>query len=152
MSIQSIPYYPPTNSIHPDTSLLDALKLMLEQGINHVPLRDDEGKFAGMVSTQSILSELIPLSARVEHGLSDLKFAGDATRLLTSRLEGLERRSAGEISQNNMPVLDEDCHFLEAALLLSQTSPLPVVGKDGKLRGMLSRRTLLAYLVRQAGV
>jgi len=153
MSIQSIPYYPPTNGIHPDTSLLDALKLMLEKQINHLPLCDDTGKFAGIVSTQTILSELIPVSARVEHGLSDLKFAGDATRLLSSHLHGLEHRSVGEFAQKNVPVLEEDCPILEAALLLSQnTSPLPVIGKDGKLRGMLSRRTLLAHLVQQAGV
>lgn len=152
MSIQSIPYYPPTNGIHPNTSLLDALKLMLEKCINHVPLLDDEGKFSGIVSTQSILSELIPASARVEHGLSDLKFAGDATQLLSSRLRDLGSRTVGEIAKKNVPVLDEECPTLEAALLLSQsTTPLPVIGKDGKLRGMLSRRILLAYLIKQAG-
>ncbi|OIP16414.1 MAG: hypothetical protein AUK53_03380 [Betaproteobacteria bacterium CG2_30_59_46] len=151
MSIQSIPYYPPTNGIYPDTSLLDALKLMLEKHINHVPLRDVDGKFSGIVSTQSILSELIPASARVEHGLSDLKFAGDSAQLLSSRLHDLERRTVGEIAKINVPVLDADCPILEAALLLSQsTSPLPVIGKDGILLGMLSRRTLLTYLMQQA--
>lgn len=153
MSIQSIPYCPPTIGLRPESSLLDALKLMLEKQINHLPLCDDNGRFAGIVSTQTILSKLIPVSARVEHGLSDLKFAGDATRLLSSHLHGLEHRSVGEFAQKNVPVLEEDCPILEAALLLSQnTSPLPVIGKDGKLRGMLSRRTLLAHLVQQAGV
>ncbi|BCB27430.1 hypothetical protein SKTS_23160 [Sulfurimicrobium lacus] len=153
MSIQSIPYCPPTIGILPETSLLDALKLMLEKQINHVPLRDGNGKFAGIVSTQAILSELIPASARVEHGLSDLKFAGDATRLLSSRLHDLEHRTVGEFAWKNVPVLNEDCPVLEAALLLSQSNaPLPVIGKDGTLLGMLSRRTLLDYLVQQAGI
>ena len=153
MSIQSIPYCPPTIGLRPESSLLDALKLMLEKHINHVPLRDDNGKFAGIVSTQSILSELIPASARIEHGLSDLKFAGDAIRLLSSRLHDLEHRTVGEFAKKNVPVLDEECPILEAALLLSQsTAPMPVIGKDGTLLGMLSRRTLLAYLVQQAGV
>ncbi|MEN6586973.1 MAG: CBS domain-containing protein [Sulfuricella sp.] len=153
MSIQSTPYCPPTISILPETSLLDALKLMLEKQVNHVPLRDGNGKFAGIVSTQAILSELIPASARVEHGLSDLKFAGDATRLLSSRLHDLGHRTVGEFAWKNVPVLNEDCPVLEAALLLSQSNaPLPVIGKDGTLLGMLSRRTLLAYLVQQAGV
>lgn len=153
MSIQAIPYCPPSIGIRPESSLLDALKLMLEKHINHVPLCEDDGSFAGIVSTQSILSELIPASARVEHGLSDLKFAGDATRLLSSRLHDLAHRTVGEFARKNVPVLEEDCPILEAALLLSQsTAPMPVIGKDGKLRGMLSRRTLLAYLVQQAGV
>lgn len=153
MSIQSIPYCPPTIGIRPESSLLDALKLMLEKHINHLPLCDNTGRFAGIVSTQTILSELIPASARVEHGLSDLKFAGDATRLLSSRLHDLEHRSVGEFANKNVPVLEEDCPILEAALLLSQsTSPLPVIGKDGKLRGMLSRRIVLTYLMQQAGL
>lgn len=153
MSIQSIPYYPPVLGLRLESSLLDALKLMLEMNINHVPLCDDSGSFAGIVSIQTILTELIPVSARVEHGLSDLKFAGDATRLLSTHLQGLAHRSVGEFAQKNVPVLEEDCPILEAALLLSQnTSPLPVIGKDGKLRGMLSRRALIAYLVQQAGV
>jgi CBS domain-containing protein len=58
----------------------------------------------------------------------------------------------GEIAKKNVPVLDEECPTLEAALLLSQsTTPLPVIGKDGKLSGMLSRRILLSYLKKQAG-
>ncbi|GAO35984.1 hypothetical protein SCT_1381 [Sulfuricella sp. T08] len=153
MTIQSISYYSPSIELRPESSLLDALKLMLEKHINHLPLCDDKGSFAGIVSTQSILSELIPVSARMEHGLADLNFAGDATRLLCSHLHSLEHRSVGELADKNVPVLGEDCPLLEAALLLSQsTSPLPVIGKDGKLRGMLSRRTLLAYLVQQASV
>ena len=153
MTIQSIPYCPPAIGIDPESSLLDALKLMLEKRINHVPLRDGNGSFAGIVSTQSILAELIPVSARVEHGLADLKFAGDATRLLSSHLHGLEHRTVGEFAEKNVPVLEEDCPLLEAALLLSQSAaPMPVIGKDGRLRGMLSRRALLAYLVQQAGV
>ncbi|BAN35027.1 hypothetical protein SCD_n01198 [Sulfuricella denitrificans skB26] len=153
MTIRSIPRYPPSIELRLESSLLGALKLMLEKHINHLPLCDENGRFIGIVSTQSILSELIPVSARMEHGLSDLKFAGDATPLLCSHLHGLEHRSVGELAEKNMPVLDEDCPLLEAALLLSQnTSPLPVIGKDGRLRGMLSRHTLLAYIVQQAGV
>lgn len=153
MSIQAIPYCPPTVYLRPDASLLDALRLMLEKHVNHIPLCDENGGFAGTVSTNAILSELIPASARVEQGLSNLTFAGDASRLLTARLHDLEHRTAGGLANRNGPVLQEDCPILEAALMLSQgTSPLPVIGKDGKLRGMLSRRTLLAYLVQQAGI
>ncbi len=124
---------------------------MLEKGVNHIPLCDGEGRFCGVVSTAAILEELIPAGARGEHGLADLKFAGDATRLLTAHVHELEKRSALEVAKTPTPVLDENCPLLEAALLLTQShSPLPVVGADGKLRGMLSRRALLDYLVREA--
>ena len=151
MSIKAIPICPPTVCLRPEAKLMEALKLMLEKQINHVPLCDGSGSFAGVVSTNAVLRALIPASARAEGGLSDLRFAGDAERMLTSRLHDLERLTVGEFARKDVPLLDEDCPLLEAALLLTNsTAPLPVVGADGKLRGMLSRRALLAYLAQQA--
>lgn len=151
MTIAHIPYRPPTLCLKPDATLMEALRLMLEKGVNHVPLCDGEGRFCGVISTATILQELIPASARGEHGLSDLKFAGDATRLLTAHLHDLEIRMVRDVAKTATPVLEENCPTLEAALLLTHNhAPLPVVGADGKLRGMLSRRALLDYLVSQA--
>lgn len=151
MTIAHIPYRTPTLCVNPDATLMDALRLMLEKEVNHIPLCDGEGRFCGMISTATILQELIPASARGEHGLPDLKFAGDATRLLTAHLRDLDNRTVREVAITATPVLEESCPTLEAALLLTQNhSPLPVVGADGKLRGMLSRRAMLDYLVHEA--
>ncbi|MFA7241415.1 MAG: CBS domain-containing protein [Sulfuricellaceae bacterium] len=151
MTIANIPYRSPALCIDPDATLMEALRLMLEKEINHVPLCDAERRFCGMVSTNAILQELIPISARSEHGLTDLKFAGDATRLLTAHLRDLGKNTVRDTAKTATPVLNENCPLLEAALLLTQsTAPLPVIGADGKLRGMLSRRALLDYLVREA--
>ncbi len=71
--------------------------------------------------------------------------------MLTAHLHDLEKRAVREVAKTATPVLEENCPILEAALLLTRNhSPLPVVGADGKLRGMLSRRALLDYLVREA--
>lgn len=153
MSIKAIPIYAPSLCLQPEANLMDTLKLMLEKQINHVPLCDASGAFVGMISTDAVLRALVPASARAEGGLSNLRFAGDSDRMLTSRLHELERLTVGEFATKNMTLLDEDCPLLEAALLLTQSAaPLPVVGVDGKLRGMLSRRLLLAYLAQQAGI
>ena len=151
MTIAQIPCHPPTLFLKPEATLMEALRLMLEKRVNHIPLCDEEGHFCGVVSTAAILNELIPASARGLHGLADLKFAGDATRLLSAHLRDLEKRTVMDVAKTTVPVLDESCPTLEAALLLSQNhSPLPVIGKDRKLRGMLSRRALLSYLVKEA--
>ncbi len=148
MTIKAVPLSPEYFCLDSDASLIDALKLMLEKGINHVPVCDPE-RFVGIVGINDILLELIPVSARVEHGLADLAFAGDATRLLAAHVEDLKRRTVKERVKKGQ-VLDESCPLLEAALLLSQNpSPLPVVGAKGEFRGMLSRLALLGYLVAQ---
>ncbi|MGD9787224.1 MAG: HPP family protein [Sulfuricellaceae bacterium] len=148
MTIAAVPLSPEGFCLDPDASLMDALRLMLDKGINHVPVCDPEG-FVGIVGINDILLELIPVSARVEHGLADLTFAGDAIRLLAAHVEDLKHRPVKERVKKGQ-VLDENCPLLEAALLLSQVpSPLPVVGAQGEFRGMLSRRALLSYLVAQ---
>lgn len=153
MSIKTVPLTAPAMCLTPGANLRDTLKLMLDNHINHLPLCDDQGGFAGLISTRAILMALIPASARVEHGLSDLRFAGDSEHMLVARLRDLEQVTVEELANNDIPVLDEDCPILEAALLLTHhTAPLPVVGKDGRLRGMLSRRVLLAYLAERAEI
>ena len=57
-----------------------------------------------------------------------------------------------EVELHDLPTLDEDTPLLEAALLLHRhVAPLPVLGADGKFKGMLSRRTLLAHLISTDG-
>jgi len=152
MPINAIPIFPPTVILKPDDSLLDTLKLMLSKQINHAPICDGDGVFIGLICTNAILRALIPASAKAEGGLSDLKFVGDGIRLLSSHLRDLDRLKVVEFANNDLPVLHEDSPILEATLKLAESAaPLPVVGKDGKLLGVISRRALLAYLLAQQG-
>ncbi|MDD5330944.1 MAG: CBS domain-containing protein [Sulfuricella sp.] len=153
MPIKAIPFYPPDICLQPDASPADALRLMLERGIDHAPICDRDGRFIGIIGTTAILRVLIPVSAQAQGGLSNLRFAGDAVSLLTAHLRDLERLTVGEFARKDLPVLREDSPILEAALLLTQHSaPLPVLDEGGRLLGLLSRRALLAHLVQQAGL
>lgn len=153
MPISSIQIYPPNTCIKPDESLRYALELMLENQINHLCVCDENKKFLGILSTNAILNALIPASAQAEGGLSNLRFAGDAVRLLTAHLHKLESFKAGNFTKKDVTVLREDSPILEAAkLLAASTSPLPVVNKGGELIGVLSRRALLTYLLAQEKV
>lgn len=146
MSIQQIPLVPPI-CITPDHSALDALQLLIEYKFNHLPVCLDS-KFLGLLSINDLLLQAIPTSAKIEGGLTDLSFAGDALGLLSSMLDQLKLLNAGSIMHSPAAILPENCPLLEAALLLSKSdSPLPVLDEQGKLRGMLSRRILLSHLL-----
>jgi CBS domain-containing protein len=151
MTVRAIPLAPEPFCLSPDTSLLDTLRIMLQRKVNHLPLCDG-GKWAGLVDINDILGELLPASARGEHGLQDLRFVGDGIALIATHLKQLEGRRVGDVRPLDLPTLDEDTPFLEAALLLHRhAAPLPVLNADGSLKGMLSRRILLAHLLNQAG-
>jgi CBS domain-containing protein len=151
MAVRDIPLSPAVITLSPEMNLKQALGFMLERDINHLPVLDERGYY-GLLDINDILRELIPASARVYGGLNDLRFAGDADRLLISHLNELPDKAVGDAARRDQPVLRDDCPLLEAALLLSrQAAPMPVLDADGRLLGMLSRRALLRHLVKAAG-
>ena len=152
MTLRSIPLLPESACISPETPLLDAMHLMLNKGVNHLPVCNG-GAWAGLLDINDILGELLPISARGEHALQDLRFVGDGASLIATHLKGLENKPVREVDLHDLPTLDEDTPLLEAALLLHRhASPLPVLSADGQFKGMLSRRTLLAHLISQTGI
>jgi CBS domain-containing protein len=148
MSIQSLSIVSAT-AIAPEASVLEALQIMIANRSNHVPVCDGE-RYVGLVSVNIILQKLLPAGMGIPHGLHDLKFAGDASRLLKSHFLRMREQKVKEVLYQVRP-LDENCPLLEAALQLSNSlTPLPVVNASGKLMGMLSRRGLLEYLANEA--
>jgi CBS domain-containing protein len=151
MTLRAVTLLPEPDCISADTSLLDALRLMLDRGVNHLPVCNN-GAWAGLVDINDILEELLPISTRGEHGLKDLRFVGDGLALITAHIKELAHKPVREVILHELPVLDEDTPLLEAALLLHRhVKPLPVLDADNRLKGMLSRRTLLAYLIGMSG-
>jgi len=152
MSSKAIPLTPVTDCLGHDATLLDALRVMLAHDVNHVPICE-EGKWLGLVSIESVLRAILPVSATMEGGLADLAFAGDASNLLIGHLKDLAARPVSGAVREKVPILREATPLLEAALLLSRhDTPLPVVAEDGRLQGMLSRRAFLSHLAQRGGL
>lgn len=151
MTLRAVSLLSEPTCLHPDTSLLDALHRMLDKGVNHLPVCHGDA-WAGLVDINDILGELLPASARGERGLRDLRFVGDGIALIAPHIKELATRRVSDVDLLDLPTLDEDTPLLEAALLLHRhATPLPVLGADGRLRGMLSRRALLAHLIALSG-
>ncbi len=147
MSIRNIPLSP-ARSVLVDTTLTEVINLILDNGINHVPVCSREGTYLGMVGTADILGALIPVGAKGEHALQDLAFAGDCTGILTAKLHKLRGLPLRSVMRTEPPPLRDDTPLLDAVFLLArENTPLPVTGADGRLLGMLSRRSLLRYLI-----
>ena len=151
MTIENIPLTAPTLCLQPNTPQRDALRQLLEQGVNHAPVCESEA-WVGLVTIRDLLGELLPISARIEDGLTDLSFVGDAGAMLTAHLKDMEQRPIAALVRRDVPTLKRDQSLMESALLLYRHAmPLPVLASDGHLLGMLSARALLGFLADQAG-
>lgn len=151
MTLRALNFGPTPLSLPADTPVAEVLHRMLEQRINHVALTDAAGRFAGLVSARALLARVLPASARVDHGLADLAFAGDALPMLLTHFRELAPQPAAKLVDADGPVLRSDTPLTESALMLARSSgPLPVLDAQGRLAGVLSARALLAFLAAKA--
>ena len=125
----------------------DAIGIMVQERVNHLPVCDAQGRYFGLVTVTQIMHYLLPESAAA---LPDLRFAGDSEDVLKRRLAQLEERPLSQVADRTVAPLDENCPLLEAVLLLSKHEhPLPVIDANGRVLGMLGRRALINYLYRE---
>jgi CBS domain-containing protein len=151
MTVRALPICPPSLFLSPEATVGEALSLMIQREVNHVPLCGPDGRFAGLISSNAILRALIPTSARVEHGIGNLNFVGDALPMLLDHLRDNADRPVRELADPEIQAISLSTPLLEAASKLSRTtSPLPIVDEQERLIGMLSRRMLLTYLLDKA--
>lgn len=127
----------PVFTIHPDTPVPDALKLMRTESIRRLPIVDKRGRMVGIVSDRDLLhaspSNATSLSIwEVNYLLSKLKVEEVMTRAVIS--------------------IDEDTPIEEAARIMADNKigGLPVL-RDGELVGIITETDLFNIFVELLG-
>jgi CBS domain-containing protein len=128
-------------TVHPDASLAEAAKLMIEYRISGLPVVDTDGKLMGVVTEHDFLTQHDGTRPRWLHLL-----LADEGRQFTAR-DLHDRRVANVMSRGPITV-HIDTPIEEAADLMHRhrVKRLPVVA-DGKVVGILSRANLLEALL-----
>jgi CBS domain-containing protein len=138
----------------PTDNVADAMRTMVEQGIDGAPVVDDRGAVVGMLSTDDLIvpeSKLhFPLVIEILGATLELPgakrhFDDDLRRTLGS--------TVGDLMQQDPMVIEPDDTIEAAATLLHEhrISRLPVVGPDG-LVGLISRVDILRAVLAEVAV
>lgn len=128
----------------------DAVRVLVERGIDGAPVVDDDGRPVGMLSasdvmmqnTQIHLPTIVALfGVTVELPGSAARFEHDVTRALAS--------TVGELMHDQALSIGPDATVNEAATALHEAdvSRLPVVDDAGRIIGIVARGDILRYLV-----
>ena len=132
-------------SVRPETSLKDVAVLLVKTGISGVPVRDEAGRVLGVVSEQDILLK--------EQGPPDRP--DGALRRVFRRVDEAEvakaaARTASEAMTAPPVTIAPERAVAAAARLLVEhgIKRLPVVDRDGRLVGIVTRTDLVRVFTR----
>jgi CBS domain-containing protein len=129
--------------VRADVSVETVASLLLEHGISAVPVVDESGRPIGVLSNTDLVREAqdnrgeIP-TERLPRGF---------------HMESLGRRTAGDAMTPLVFALPEMAPVGKAAALMvyERVHRTPVLGKDGRIVGILSSSDVLRWLARESG-
>ncbi|HME24842.1 MAG TPA: CBS domain-containing protein [Acetobacteraceae bacterium] len=135
--------------VHPETSLLDAVKLMAQRRISGMPVVDDAGTIVGMISEGDLVRWHEGYTERQARWLDML---ADGFELAPAFLHGIQEqhRKVKTVMAHGVTTVTEDTPARDIARLLyaKNIKRVPVV-RDGKLVGIVARSDLVRALAQK---
>jgi CBS domain-containing protein len=127
-------------TLHPDTPLRAAARLLVEQGISGAPVCDADGNLLGVLSESDILYKERGGDGAAQGRL--LKWFSDA--VAGDLLAKMQARTVGEAMTSPAITIESGAAVADAARTMTRSAinRLPVVD-DGKLVGIVTRADLM---------
>lgn len=137
-------------SLTPDQTVEEAMALLEEKKIRTAPVLDKDDILLGMFGFESLLKEMLPVSARMPEGLERLDFVRGAKPDIARRLRSLKTQTIDNAMNREPVVLRPELSVWEGIRKLAKHgSPLPVVEKaTNKFMGIVTEQSAIAELER----
>ncbi|OLZ68901.1 hypothetical protein AV521_19070 [Streptomyces sp. IMTB 2501] len=128
-------------ALRPGAGFKDIVQVMHEWRVSALPVLDDAGHVVGVVSEADLLPE-------EEYGDGDIGRNGQVRH--PAEVRKADAVTAAELMTAPALTVAPDATLAHAARLMARTrvKRLPVVGRDGLLRGVVSRSDLLKVFLR----
>jgi len=137
-------------TVHPETDVADAAKLLAEHDVSALPVLDKDGNLVGMLSEADLIH-------RAEIGTEKhrpwwLEAVTGATTLAEEFAKS-HGKKVGEIMTTGVISVTEETPLSEIAALFERNriKRVPVVSRNGKLVGIVSRSNLIQALASVIG-
>jgi len=130
-------------SVRRGSSVAAAARLMLEHGINSLPVVDQAGRVVGMVGIRDVLRVPVPSGSDMPL-LKWIAPEEKAHRLLDTTVD--------QVMARRVVTVDESATLMEVAALMANKGvhPIPVLHGD-KLLGVVGRADVVRTLLEMAG-
>jgi len=134
-----------TNSVSPETSVEDVIRIIDSDDIQRVVVLEKDGTFLGLISDRDLLVAFSDHHTGIwDYFVSIVPFTERGRRQKEIR-EHLRKKTAAEVMKTDLITVSEDTTLGEAIKLMTEKAlkRIPVVDPDGKFRGMISRDEIL---------
>lgn len=135
-------------TVHKSDTVEKCANILSSHNLSGLPVVDDENKVIGIVTE----GDLIRRASRIE-GPAFLEVLGgilylESPKQFMARIEKLTGSIANDIMSEDVITISPDKEIEYAATLLvrQKVKRLPVVDKEGKLLGIVSRKDIMNYL------
>jgi CBS domain-containing protein len=134
---------------HPETTLLDAVKLMASRGISGLPVVDEHGAIVGMMSEGNVIHWHEGFSDREARWLDLLADGSDLAPDFLRDMRENRRQIKMLMSPNPITVTETTTAREIASLMYAHGIKRVPVVRDGKLVGIVTRADLVRALVQK---
>ncbi len=143
----AIMHSPPTH-LYLDSTVHEAIELLIEHHMYNVPVVDRNEIFVGEISVKRLIGLLLPVSLSMEQGLKNTSFMRESLVDIRDRLEAVRNNPIAPYIASDITVVYPDSPLIDALMLLfHKYIRIPVVNReDGRLVGGISLITLLRAL------
>ena len=135
---------PPTH-LYVDSTVQEAIDLLVEHHMYNVPVVDRDEVFVGEISARRLMGLLLPVSLSMEQGLKQTSFMRESLADIKRRLDAVKNHPIAPYVATDITVVYPDSPLIDALMLLfHKYIRIPVVDRNnGRLLGGISLITLL---------
>ncbi len=135
-------------TVKPDTTIGDALKILIDNKIRAMPVIDDNGAYIAMFDFHEVWKKLLPSYVDAKYAPEHLNFLKNTFDDVVEKANEIKAAKVEEVMDTEKPVMKENTTFWEAVLQMHKCrGPLAVVSEDGKtLIGLLTSQNMIQDL------
>ena len=129
-------------AVNKETSVYDLVEKILGTNQTTAAVLDDDGTLVGIVGAHDVLRRMVPAYLDMGAKLMDLIHDG----YFEEKFAQFQGMKVWSIMVTQMDSLDPDDSLIKAAAMFveKRRKSLPVLDKDGKFLGMVTRRSILS--------
>ncbi len=136
--------------VHPETPVSDIARLLVEYGISGIPVVE-HNQVVGIVTEEDLIVRDAIVDTPHVFTLFDSVFYLGSRGEFENEMHKILATRAGELMSAKVEVISEEATVQELATLMMKKNinPVPVIGLDSRLTGIVSRSDLIKLMVRE---